>query len=188
MNNLSQNIVDNTINHKCSCCGSCCSLLIPFTEKELQTVKKYVKQHNIKPIPRINLVTNTMKANCCFYDDKNHKCLVYEVRPYVCKDFKCDHKDWLQRRDRYEARAKYNSSINKKYIIGTFDDLIYQDYTYIVRYIMDIISSHYEQPTAESLINFLKFVNRLDVLDYITLVDENGKKYNKEDLKNEILS
>ncbi len=37
---MENNIVDKTINHKCSMCGGCCSFVIPLTKKEVSEVKE----------------------------------------------------------------------------------------------------------------------------------------------------
>lgn len=179
MNN--EDIVNNTCNGLCSCCGSCCSLFIPFTEKELTIIKQYVKEHNIKPINRED--ETSIKASCCFYDDKNHKCNIYEVRPYACRDFKCDHKDWKKRRELYCKRAKYNSIINNKVKIATFDDLIYGDFTYIIRYLCNMsIDKRTNAIDSDILIEILKKCNRLDILDHFSVYDENNNKIEGKDL------
>lgn len=164
----SDEIKDNTINHMCSNCGECCGLFIPFTDKELKILKEYVKQHNIQPINRIS--AENLEARCCFYDSVNKKCLVYDVRPYVCRNFKCDHKDWRKRRDSYEKRAKYNSTVNSKIIIGTFDDLIYDDYRPIMIYIMSMLRSNLNDKVRhQDLYTLLQHLNRLDILNHIKL-------------------
>lgn len=172
-------VTDNTCNHQCSRCGECCSLFIPFTDKELATLKEYVKKHNIQPEDRI--VGNDFYASCCFFDRKNHVCNVYEARPYVCRAFKCDHKDWLKRRDEYELRAKYNSTLSKKFIIGTFDDLIYNDFGPLIQYAGDVCSKN-GQIDSGVFVNFFKRVNRLDALDHFKVTCEDGKEYNASEL------
>ena len=42
------NIKDMTKEGKCSRCGECCGLFIPFTKKELKIIKEYVNKNNIK--------------------------------------------------------------------------------------------------------------------------------------------
>ena len=178
---MKKELVDHTCNGKCSRCGECCGLFIPFTEKELSIIRKYVKDYNITPTNRF--ITDGMESYCCFFNKKQHKCTIYEVRPYTCRDFKCNHKDWLKIRNHYEKIAKYNSTLTKKFIIGTFDDLIYEDYRYILQY---FISTCYDSNTksinSEKLVNLLTSCNRLDLLQYITAYDENGNKIKGTDL------
>lgn len=174
-----ENIKDMTINHKCSQCGNCCGLFIPFTDKELQIIKRYVKEHNIKPTNRIT--DKGFEAHCCFYDNENKICKVYEVRPFVCKDFKCDHKDWLRRRDKYEKFGKYNSTKHKR-ILATFDDMVYGDYEPILRYLLNLSTDETGGVDHKRLIALIKSVHRLDILNQFKAYDENGKEYSGNEL------
>ena len=78
---------DNTDNGICIECGECCGTLLPLREKEIAKIKRYIKRHKIKPIKH--------DADYCPFLDatkETHKCNVYEVRPHICRDFKCDKK------------------------------------------------------------------------------------------------
>lgn len=86
------NIKDMTKEGKCSRCGECCGLFIPFTKKELKVIKEYVNKNNIKPMFRYNTAIGSFDARCPFYNSIQHKCNIYEVRPHVCKDFICSRK------------------------------------------------------------------------------------------------
>jgi len=173
-------IKDMTCNGKCSRCGECCGLFIPFTDKELNIIKQYVKEHNIQPTQRV--VENGFIAKCCFYE--NGKCNIYEVRPYVCRDFICSRKNWKQKRDLYEKHGKYNSTLNKP-IMATFDDKVYNNYEPIIRYILGIISQYNNgEIDHRVLIAYIKSMNRLDLLNYFSAYDENGKKYDGTALLN----
>lgn len=46
---MEHGVYDFTKDGKCSSCGSCCSRYLPISEKELKTIKRYVKKHHIKP-------------------------------------------------------------------------------------------------------------------------------------------
>ena len=79
---------NHTDNGKCTGCGACCSSLLPVSEKELHKIKKYIKKHKILPQKHID------EWVCPFLDisKAKNKCLIYEVRPRICKAFKCDMK------------------------------------------------------------------------------------------------
>lgn len=51
-------------------------------------------------------MNNLDKLSCPFRDDKNKKCQIYEVRPYICRVFKCDQRDkpWLHDKNQYNKR------------------------------------------------------------------------------------
>lgn len=180
---MSSEIHNNTNNGQCSKCGECCGLFIPFTESELKKIIKYVKQNNIEPTDRIDIQGN-MYANCCFYDRYNRKCNIYPVRPYVCKDFICSRIDWKEKREIYENRAKYNSSTTNTKILATFDDKIYGDYVYIIRYISDICKDENGNLDSERFINALKSINRTDILNHMKVTLEDGTECEGTDLEN----
>jgi len=154
----------NTINHKCSNCGECCSIIIPLTEKEVQVIKDYVKVHNIQPTNRIN--ENNMNAKCCFLGEDN-MCKIYEVRPYVCRDFKCDHKDWRQRRVKYAQRAKYNGVLDKHFKMATFDDLIYGDCSYLILMLAEIARDSNRKVDEQKFLIALERAGRQDILKHM---------------------
>ena len=181
--NMDQNITNMTCNGECSRCGSCCGIFIPFTDQELEQIKKYVKKHNIQPNNnRYNKLTGQFNAHCCFYDDKEKKCNIYPVRPYVCRDFMCNRENWKEYRDKYELRGKYNSSLTPKTIMGTFDDLVYGDVYPIISYLLSLLPNSENGIEDKLILELFKKVNRLDLLKYFDAYNENGEKINGQDL------
>ncbi len=87
---MSRKAIDFTENNHCSNCGSCCTDFLPLTINEKQRIRKYIKEHNIKE-QRHNFVQG-VDATCPFRDDTNKKCLIYEVRPSICRTFICNMK------------------------------------------------------------------------------------------------
>lgn len=87
MNNVM--VKDYTCNGKCSNCGQCCSNLLPLSKREVKRIKAYIKKHHIKE-QRHNATTG-VDMTCPFRDEANKKCLVYEVRPDICRSFMCNH-------------------------------------------------------------------------------------------------
>ena len=81
-------ITDNTICGKCSKCGECCSCFLPICQEELDIIQEYIIKNNIKPQTQMLVMQNRL---CCpYYNGK--KCLIYEVRPLICKEFYCNKK------------------------------------------------------------------------------------------------
>lgn len=106
---LENRTVDNTIDNKCSCCGECCSNCLPVSDKEIIRIKKYIKENNIKAQIHINpLLKNrtTYDMVCPFRDNANKKCLIYEVRPKVCKIFLCN-KNVFKMAEKMGIKEKY---------------------------------------------------------------------------------
>lgn len=82
-------IVTNFTNKgKCSCCGNCCGDILHLSKREIKNIDKYLKNHKITPTSRCILVD--YDNTCPFRDNINKKCKIYEVRPDICKVFKCD--------------------------------------------------------------------------------------------------
>ena len=82
-------IVNKTCNGNCSNCGECCSDILPLSSRDITRIKNYLKNHRIE---RHNLTNCFIRYNfCCpFRNDKERKCDIYEVRPEICRVFKCD--------------------------------------------------------------------------------------------------
>lgn len=179
--NSEDKIQNNTINNNCSRCGECCALFVPFTKNELEIIRKYVKENNIKPTNRINKLTNQFDAKCPFYNYKEKKCNIYEVRPYACRDFICSRKNWKDRRNDYGNKSDYNS-IGKT--LATFDDLIYNDIEPIIRFIIALSLDETNQLDSKKFIKLLEYFNREDLLQYLTATDTDGNEYKGEDIKN----
>lgn len=82
---------DNTINGACSNCGECCSNLLPMTRHEAERIRRYVKHNRIKEqkhfVPTRNPVIDGI---CPFRDSANRRCTAYDVRPDICRAYRCD--------------------------------------------------------------------------------------------------
>lgn len=165
--------IHETPKGECSRCGQCCAFTIPYTQDELDIVKNYVKKHNIKRVDnRLSITDKTFMADCCFCDKKNHKCLIYEVRPYVCKQFRCSHKDWAERNiNDYDKRSDYNG-IGKKYL--PFDEAVYGDKKLSAEVLFNgmLMQIQEECSYGEMAVKFKEiadFNQRLDLLDEIII-------------------
>ena len=160
--NTENNINDNTCKGECSRCGECCGLFIPFND-------------------RVNKLTGSFEAHCCFYNIKERKCMIYPVRPYVCRDFICNRKNWKQKRDEYERKAKYNSTQNKM-IMATFDDKIYRNYTPILLFILEYCKEP-EGVDSHKLVAILKYIGREDLLQQFTATNDKGETFEGTELE-----
>ena len=81
-------ITDYTCNGKCSCCGQCCGDILHLSDKEIKKIDNYLKKNKIEKTKRNVLVQ--YDNTCPFRDNKNKICKIYEVRPDICKAYKCD--------------------------------------------------------------------------------------------------
>lgn len=82
-------VKDFTKDGKCSNCGQCCSNLLPLSEAEIKRIKAYIKKHGIKEQRHNALMAVDM--TCPFRDERNKKCLIYDIRPAICREFMCNH-------------------------------------------------------------------------------------------------
>ena len=87
-NDVKHGVYNFTKDGKCVSCGNCCTALLPVTKEELKTIKRYIKRKHIKPI--VHSEKADIDLTCPFRNDVEKKCNVYEVRPQICRDFKCD--------------------------------------------------------------------------------------------------
>lgn len=81
-------LTDNTVCGECSKCGECCTCFLPICQEELNTIQDYIMTNNIKPQTHMIVMQN--RLTCPYYDGK--KCLIYEARPLICKEFYCNKK------------------------------------------------------------------------------------------------
>ena len=180
--NMKDCITNNTHDGKCSRCGDCCGLFIPFTDRDIARIKKYVRKHHIEPQYRDT--PEGFLSHCCFFDRKNHICTIYPVRPYVCSDFICSRKNWKSKRDEYESKAKYNSTKSKKLTIATFDDMVYKNYYPLLKHILEACKTKNDMVDSKKLIATIKAINREDLLSQFSAEDENGNEYKGTELTN----
>lgn len=80
-------IIDKSILGKCSKCGECCSCFLPVCQEEMDIIQEYVIKNKIKSNKAKLVMENTLQ--CPYYKDK---CMIYEVRPLICKAFYCNKK------------------------------------------------------------------------------------------------
>ena len=85
-------VYDFTKDGKCSNCGQCCADLLPISDEEVRKIRAYIKRNNIKEqrhfLPTV--LVPAFDLTCPFRSNAERKCVIYEVRPAICRDFQCD--------------------------------------------------------------------------------------------------
>lgn len=108
LQDMKNGVYDFTKEGECSQCGQCCTNFLPMSEKELKTIKRYVKKHHIKPQKHLMpTVEPTIDMTCPLRNDTERKCMCYEVRPQICRSFLCSNPKngiWATKQ---EFHAKY---------------------------------------------------------------------------------
>lgn len=90
-------ITDNSCCGKCSKCGECCTNFLPITQKEVKIIQDYVIANKIRPQKQMLVMQN--RLTCPYYNGKN--CLIYEVRPLICKEFYCYKKTSIEMAEKF---------------------------------------------------------------------------------------
>ncbi len=148
-------------NHQCSRCGECCASTIPMTKKEVYKIRDYLNMHpdirkkvyENKPIKNGNVY-----LKCCFLLDDS--CLIYPVRPLICKQFKCDQceKTISLNRDNAHKRADYNR-VDDLSTITDLRELLFDDSTTVIYSVAHAIGTR----DATEIKNFLSKIGRNDL-------------------------
>lgn len=82
-------VQDHTCGGKCSGCGECCGNFLPMSNDEVLAIHRYLKRHPVKE-QRHNAMMG-VDATCPFRDEKARKCLIYSIRPGICRSFMCNY-------------------------------------------------------------------------------------------------
>lgn len=87
LHDMKSGVYNFTDNGKCVSCGNCCTALLPITKEEIKAIKRYIRRKHIKIVKNSNV---DLDLTCPFRNNTEKKCNIYEVRPTICRDFKCD--------------------------------------------------------------------------------------------------
>lgn len=118
---LDVQINDYTKDGKCSSCGQCCSNLLPLSNREVKTIKQYIKKHNIKE-QRHNAMM-LVDMTCPFRDETNKKCLIYEIRPQICRQFMCNHSKEDIKKTKFDFHQRYTPVFMRNEFYGNEEDV-----------------------------------------------------------------
>lgn len=162
----------NCVNGKCVGCGSCCTELLPMTLKEVETIRKYVKEHKIKPYSEIFFEYNgipSMNLMCPFRDLDTKTCRIYEVRPNICRQFKCNQDTRVIEKNRLIAhnKAKYNhikAKTDNISNVASMRELIYGNKLDTLRLVMlDLLRTH-KSINIQMVVYTLLYFGRNDLI------------------------
>ena len=75
----------------CQRCGDCC-LNIPIDKDLVDGMREkfqraVIKEHTSREIKGVTYLTVTTADNKCVFLDNNNKCVIYQNRPWICRDF-----------------------------------------------------------------------------------------------------
>ena len=75
---------------QCKHCGHCCDKILPITLLEQRTIINHLVQNNdilVKVTDK--LIKNKRDLSCPFRDEENKRCMIYNIRPMICREFYC---------------------------------------------------------------------------------------------------
>lgn len=106
--NMGNGVYDYTQDGKCSSCGACCSNMLPVSVKECIRIRDYVQRKHIQEcVNRPPTVEPVQDWTCPFRDNMRRVCTIYDVRPAICRDFRCDKPRKQIEADRKMYHEKY---------------------------------------------------------------------------------
>lgn len=82
-------VTDYTRDGRCSNCGQCCSSVLPLSAREVERIHAYCRAHKVKEQHRYG--PQGIDLSCPFRDEAGRRCLIYDVRPDICRAFMCNH-------------------------------------------------------------------------------------------------
>ena len=81
-------ITDLTVNGECAKCGECCTDILPMDYNEVAKIRKYVQANHIKQQDH-HVRPGEVDCTCPFLNLDTKKCMIYPVRPKICREFLC---------------------------------------------------------------------------------------------------
>jgi len=187
---MKSDCVSFTINGKCSGCGQCCTELIPLTYNEVKLIRAYVKEKQIQPYSDVYFNykgKESVNLMCPFRDFDKRICKIYEVKPKICRVFKCDQDEHtiVSNKKAAHNRAKYNKCKSEREAITNVystRELIYGDSLDTIRILIGNLVRMKKPVFTEGVIKLLKNFGREDIATE-ELVDKAIKEYNNHDKK-----
>lgn len=106
---MEEGVFDFTINGECANCGQCCSNFLPVSKKEIKNINRYIQKKKISEQKNfVPAARHTLDWTCPFRDNSARKCVIYDVRPAICRDFRCDKPKKKIQADKYMYHKKYS--------------------------------------------------------------------------------
>jgi len=149
---------------KCSSCGECCgSAPYPFTLEDIKRVKEYVIKNNIKPHEIVN--GDVIDMSCAMFDHHTKRCMVYEVRPEICRKFTCD---YCNKHGKIEIKDAVIIK-NNKMVVASMDSLFNASPLQILVALMLMSEEDYNITVTKDNLKFFSDV-------YIMVLSENDEE------------
>ena len=127
-------ITNKTCKGKCSNCGECCSDILPLNAFEISRIRDYIKLHKIEECKHLEEGDERIDLTCPFRDRINNKCVIYPVRPFICKNFICsDSQEKIQRDKKLIHNKRKQYSMRNLFYKGKDLNLLFLDMLNILK-------------------------------------------------------
>lgn len=96
----------------CQNCGQCCGpVVIGRIEKE--AIRKFLLKHpdiakKAQSKTLSNNLNDTSNLICVFRDNEAKSCMIYPVRPFICKSYTCKFPEWKSELSKLSSRDSRN--------------------------------------------------------------------------------
>lgn len=114
-------VEDKTILSRCSNCGECCTNFIPMTRDEIKQIHEYLKQH--PEITEQRHENAEFDLTCPFRDDSRKRCLIYDVRPAICRSFICNKDTSTLQHEKQQAHKRGREVMMRYEFFGNDEEL-----------------------------------------------------------------
>lgn len=119
IHDMEKGVMDFTVNGECSNRGGCCSNFLPVSGKEIKGIRRYIRKKKIKEQKHIVPASTPIEDwTCPFRDNTSKKCVIYAVRPAICRDFRCDKPRKKIQADKAMYHGKYQVVDMRKEFFG----------------------------------------------------------------------
>lgn len=109
---------NHCVDGKCSGCGECCVDLLPVTPQEIERIRKFVEKYDLKEHRQAPFWDpNATDMTCPFRNQHEHKCDIYPVRPYICRNFICSKSIAQAHKDRDRIHNQTHGTVSLRWEI-----------------------------------------------------------------------
>lgn len=116
---MEADVFDFTINGECANCGQCCSNFLPVSKKEIKKIHRHIQKKKVAEQKHlVPAASQTVDWTCPFRDNSARRCTIYDVRPAICRDFRCDKPRKKIQADKSMYHGKYSVVDMRKEFFG----------------------------------------------------------------------
>lgn len=116
-------------NFVCKNCGECCGPVL-ITREERNAIRIFLLKH---PEIAEYAKSKEFSLHCVFRDNEKKRCLIYDVRPSICKLYTCESNSWKEKipASSYSSMRKFGIAfINERFGNPDFREKFQQEHNH----------------------------------------------------------